>query len=236
MFHFDGEVRYSEVDSKKQMKLSNLLDYLQDCCTMESEELGVGVDYLKEHAQAWVLSSWEIKVIRYPQLGEKISVATWPYSFKGFYGYRNFTIQDKKGNTIVVANSVWVYMDLTKMRPMRVTDEMAAAYQNSFAPELEGEWASRKIEKGEPGELQEMFEVKRFQIDTNHHMNNSKYVLASQEYLPEDFSTHALRVEYKKAAMLQDKIKPYVTVEADKALVILADESDKPYAVLEFRR
>ena len=67
-------------------------------------------------------------------------------------------------------------------------------------------------------------------------MNNSKYVLAAQEYLPEDFSTHTLRVEYKKAAMLQDKIKPYVTIEADKALVILADESDKPYAVLEFRR
>lgn len=236
MYQFDGEVRYSEVDSEKQMKLYNLLDYLQDCCTMESEELGVGVDYLKEHAQAWVLSSWEIKIKRYPKLREKISVKTWPYSFRGFYGYRNFTIQDEDGNTIVVANSVWVYMDLQKMRPMRVTEEMLAAYQNSFAPEWKEEWSSRKIERGETGEPQEPFTVKRFQIDTNHHMNNSKYVLAAQEYLPEDFVTHTLRVEYKKAAMLKEKIKPYVTTEEDKALVILADESDRPYAVLEFRR
>ena len=30
---------------------------------------------------------------RYPKLAEHITVSTWPYSFKGFYGYRNFTIK-----------------------------------------------------------------------------------------------------------------------------------------------
>ena len=69
MYSFNSKVRYSEVNSEQELTLSALLDYLQDCCTMESEELGVGVDYLREHAQEWVLSSWEIKVIRYPQLG-----------------------------------------------------------------------------------------------------------------------------------------------------------------------
>lgn len=236
MYSFSGRVRYSEVNSEKQMKLPVLLDYLQDCCTMQSEDLGVGVDYLKERSQAWVLSSWEIKIARYPELGEEIKVSTWPYSFKGLYGNRNFTIESAAGEQLVIANSVWVYMDMEAMRPMRVTEEMLQAYQKDFGEELAGEWSPRKIKRDGLGEAREKFTVQRFHIDTNHHMNNSKYILAAEEELPEEFQTKTLRVEYKKAAMLHDTIFPYVTMEDEKAIVVLADEAENPYAILEFKK
>ena len=93
MYRFESRVRYSEVDSEKKLTLSSLLDYLQDCCTFQSEELGIGVEYLAGHQAAWVLSSWEIEILRYPEMGERIVTGTWPYDFKGFFGYRNFLIQ-----------------------------------------------------------------------------------------------------------------------------------------------
>ena len=58
MYSFESRVRYSEVNSEKQMTLLALLEYLQDCCTFQSEDLGIGVDYLSEEQVAWVLSSW----------------------------------------------------------------------------------------------------------------------------------------------------------------------------------
>ena len=80
MYSFSNRVRYSEVNSEKELTLPSLLDYLQDCCTFESEDFGVGVDYLAKEQVAWILSSWEIKVYRYPQMGQHIKVSTWPYA------------------------------------------------------------------------------------------------------------------------------------------------------------
>ena len=101
------------------MTLQALMDYLQDCCSFQSEDLGVGVEYLKRINHAWVLSSWEIVITQMPQMGDNIRVNTWPYNFKGFYGYRNFTIEDESGRVLVAANSLWVFMDLERMRPAR---------------------------------------------------------------------------------------------------------------------
>ena len=40
MYQFKSRVRYSEINSEQQLTLSALLDYLQDCCTFESEGAG----------------------------------------------------------------------------------------------------------------------------------------------------------------------------------------------------
>ena len=62
MYQFDSRVRYSEINSKQQLMIASMLDYLQDCCTFQSEEMGLGVDYLAKEQVAWVLSSWEIEI------------------------------------------------------------------------------------------------------------------------------------------------------------------------------
>lgn len=234
MYQINSRVRYSEVNSEKQLTLTALLDYLQDCCTFQGEDLGIGVDYLMREHVAWVLSSWEIEVIRYPQLGERITVGTWPYEFKGFYGSRNFLILDEEGEVLVKANSLWVFMDTERMRPAKVNEDFIRIYGERLEEPLEGNWGERKIPIPQEGEVQSRIRVARHHIDTNHHMNNSKYVQVAEENLPENCVVDGLRVEYKKAAMLGDVLIPRVTVEANKVTVVLSDEADKPCAVVEF--
>ena len=72
MYQFNGRIRYSEVDSEGKLSLESLLDYFQDCSTFHSEDLGLGVEYLKEKHMAWVLSAWQIVVERYPKLCERV--------------------------------------------------------------------------------------------------------------------------------------------------------------------
>ena len=70
MYDFKSRVRYSEVNSERQLTLPALIDYLQNCCTFQSEDMNIGVEYLEQHHAAWVLSSWEIVMNRYPKLAE----------------------------------------------------------------------------------------------------------------------------------------------------------------------
>ena len=86
MYKFSSRIRYSEVDSKGILSLESLLDYFQDCSTFHSEDVGVGLGYLKERHLAWVLSAWQIVVDRYPRLCEEVRIGTAPYGFKGFFG------------------------------------------------------------------------------------------------------------------------------------------------------
>lgn len=234
MYQFKSRVRYSEVNSEKQLTLPALLDYLQDCCTFQSEELGVGVDYLAKKQIAWILLSWEIQISRYPMMGEEITISTWPYYFKGFYGYRNFLIEAADGEVLARANSVWVFMDTARMRPTRISEEMIATYREEIEAELPGEWQDRKIALPEDGEKKEPVRVARFHIDTNHHMNNGKYVLTAEEFLPEDFVVGGLRVEYRKAAVLGDMLYPVVTAEQQRETVVLSDGADQVYAIVQF--
>lgn len=236
MYCFESRVRYSEINSAKELTLPSLLDYLQDCCTFESGELGIGVDYLAREQRAWILSSWQLKIAEYPLLGEKIRICTWPYGFKGFYGYRNFLVEDARGNTLVEANSVWVFLDTGRMRPVRIPEEMLKAYEGGFDDPLPGGWEDRRIPFSGEGDRREPVQVSRFHIDTNHHMNNGKYILVAEEYLPEDFVASGLRAEYRRAALQGDLLFPCVCRGDDRVTVGLLDEEGKPYAVVQFVR
>ena len=59
MYTFDARIRYSEADCENKLTLGSLLDYFQDCSTFHSEDIGLGVRYLQERHQVWLLSSWQ---------------------------------------------------------------------------------------------------------------------------------------------------------------------------------
>ena len=111
MYSMTGRIRYSEVNSEKTLTLQALMDYLQDCCSFQSEDLGIGVDYLAREHRTWMLGAWQIRLCRMPRMGETIRVNTWPYDFNGFYGYRGFSAEGEDGEVLVLANSLWIFMD-----------------------------------------------------------------------------------------------------------------------------
>lgn len=232
MYSFQTRVRYSECNTKHEASLAALLDYLQDCCTFQSEQLGVGVEYLGAHHAAWILSSWQVDILRYPKLGEPLAIDTWPYEMKGFYGLRNFKIADASGEMILKADSVWVFIDTQTGRPIRPLPEMLEKYPPE--PKLDMEYLGRKLPALPEGEKKTSIYVPHYFIDTNHHMNNAKYILMGEEFLPEGFEVHRIRAEYKKAAVLGDVICPEVAVEPTRISVKLCDENGGTYANIIF--
>lgn len=232
MYGFESVVRYSEVDAGRHMTLTALLELLQDCCIFQSEHLGIGMDYLSKKKRAWVLSSWQVIIKRYPLLGEKVTAYTWAYECKGFYGYRNFKVEDARGETVAYANSIWIFMDTETMRPARIPADLVSVY--SMDEPLDMEKAGRKLSIEDDCKKEAPVPVQKFHIDTNQHVNNSKYVLIAQEYLPECFKIGELRAEYRKGAVLKDVLYPRTNLGDKRVTVSLEDEEGKPYAIVEF--
>ena len=234
MYFFDSRVRYSETDEEGKLGIPGIVDYFQDVSTFQSEDLGLGVEYLKGLGLVWVMSAWQIVIHSYPRLGDRIRVGTFPYEFKGFMGLRNFFLDGEDGQRMAEANSVWTLMNLEKGIPARPTAEMIGRYV--LEERLPMDYASRKIAVADKGEAKEPFTVGMQHLDSNHHVNNGQYIHMAMKYLPEDFAVGQMRAEYKKSALLHDTVHPFVGLGEGTVTVSLCDGQDSPYAVVEFAR
>ena len=231
-YSFQGRVRYSEIGENGCLTLPGIQDYYQDCCTFQSEEIGQGMAELEKRQRAWVLSSWQIVVNRYPKLGETIIASTAPYGFKGFLGMRNFTLKTESGELLSYANSIWTNIDTETGLPARLTEEDTRGYV--LDEKLDMDYASRKIALPEGMVKGESFTIQKHHLDTHHHVNNCQYIRMAADYLPEGFVIYQMRAEYKKQALLGDVFYPVVKTEEKKVTVALSTETGEPYAIVEF--
>ncbi len=232
-YTFDTRIRYSECDHRGTLTLPGIINYLQDCSTFQSEDIGFGVKKIKEQKRAWILSYWQIVVERYPKMMEKVTVGTFASKFKGIIGERNFFLNDAEGRRIVSAASVWVHMDTERMRPVRPSEEEINAYGEEEP--LDMEYEGRKIVLPEHIKELESFPIRRYHIDTNEHVNNCQYVQMALEMIPADKIIRQVRVEYRKSAVYGDVIYPKLAEAVDCTVVELCDAQGNIFAVVEFK-
>ncbi|MCR5144857.1 MAG: acyl-[acyl-carrier-protein] thioesterase [Lachnospiraceae bacterium] len=230
MYTFKSRVRFSECDSSGVMTWVALINYLQDCCTMQAEDLDIGIDYLKENNMGWFLTNWDVSVIKMPCIGEEISITTWPYKFAGFIGFRNFEVKNSADEVIAYADSIWILMNLDKQAPTRLPDVMQEKYTKE--PALATNDMIRKLKANEAGELALEFVVDKMYLDTNFHMNNSYYVQGAIEAAGNE-SFHRLAVEYKKSAQYQDVVRCMVADIEGGRQVDMVDAAGEAYAVVQ---
>ena len=233
MYTFEGRIRYSETDSEGKLTMASLINYFQDCSTFQSEDLGLGIEYLKELHLVWVLSAWQIVVERYPAFGEKVVTGTLPYALKGFLGYRNFFMKDEEGVFLAKANSLWSLLDTRTGHPTSIPQIMLERY--GLEEKIEMAYAPRKIAIPAEGAWEEPVVVKKHHLDTNHHVNNQQFIEIAMGYLPEDFAVGQVRAEYRKQAFLDDVLVPWVSGGDDWFCVALKDTEGGAFAVAEFR-
>ena len=232
MYQLKSKVRYSESSTKGTLTYHALLNYLQDSSTLHSEELGESGPEMFKNNMAWVLSFWQICIDELPKSSEDIVVSTWPYQTKGLFGLRNFCVDNEAGDRVVKANSIWVLIDPRNGRPIKIPADVSAHYPDE--PKLEMDYCDRKITLPEEYEEKEGIVVPKYFIDTNNHVNNAKYVMVAEQYLPEDFDVKEIRVEYKLAAVLGDLMVPRVSVTENEVTVALVTSGGDLYATVQF--
>ena len=232
MYKLSSKIRYSEIDYSGKLALGKLVDYFQDSSTFQTEESNLGPLYFQNAGKAWIINAWQIEILRYPELGEKVNVGTWPYNFKRFMGERNYIMESDSGELLARANSVWALYDMKKGFPSSLTEEEIQRY--GVEPPLEMEYKPRKIKCGDNWTYKDSFVIGMDRIDTNGHMNNAEYVTLACNYLPEGRKVGEVRVEYKQSIMLGQKVDVSIINEETVFYIRFANEAGEIYAIHEF--
>ncbi len=210
MYTYNTRIGYSKVDKEGKVSPYDVVDYMQDATIFQSQELGVGLDYMKKQGKAWILIANHIEFYEPIKLYQNITVGTAPTDFD-IYGTRQYFIKDENGNYLAKSETLWLLMDMNTRRPMRVSEEDAKAYETHQV--FDDVKVSRKLKFVGEKKQQEPFKVLKTYIDSNGHMNNVNYLRAAIEYLPEDIEIKSIQIVYVKEAMEGQVITPYIHME-----------------------
>ena len=210
MYSLNSRVRYSECDQNGRLSLVGMINYLQDCATMQSEDLGIGVDHLKANHYGWFLSAWQIEIFSLPRIGTPIKVSTFCYDLRGQTAKRCFLIEGDGGEAMVRADSSWFVFDTEEQRIIKAPSSELAYLQGDTRLDMDP--LVRKIRVEGDGTACEPVAITKHHLDTNGHVNNAQYVRlaldavgGAQEAVPRH-----INVQYKLAAHDGDVIVPVV--------------------------
>ena len=180
------KIPFDMADMNGHIKLPDVILLSLQVSGMQSIELGVSdKDVLERYNLVWIITDYDIEVVRLPRFGEEITIETEALSYNRLFCYRRFTIYDEVGQNLIHMMATFVLMDRDSRKVHAVEPEIVAPYQSDF---------DKKLIRGPKYELLEEpiskdYHVRFYDLDMNGHVNNSKYLDWIFEVMGADFLT-----------------------------------------------
>jgi medium-chain acyl-[acyl-carrier-protein] hydrolase len=213
------EIASYEVDLTRSLSLFSLFNRFQDLAGIHAEYLQVGYDLLQKSKLAWVLSRIKVHIRSLPRWGDTVQLATWPKGVDRLFAIRDFSVASEKGETLILATSAWLLIDIEKNRPQRI-ENLPIDLQFPGAVDAIKERPD-KIQM--PVALEPVFArpVWLSDIDTNQHVNNAQYA----KWISDCFSENqyrnrritSMQINYLEEALRGDTVELLKTPNDDLA-------------------
>lgn len=187
------QLKYYEMDFKRILKPSSLLNFLQDLATINADMLGFGYDFTSEKNLGWFLVRYHFEFDEYPSGLDEILIKTEARGYSKFFAFRDFEIwtadnQTRLGRVV----SQWMLVDLDTKNVEQISKII------DFMPVFEKRNDDLLFEKVFPPlktDLESAFEIRYDDIDVNQHVNNANYIVWAFETLTWEFrSRHKLKI------------------------------------------
>lgn len=232
---FNYTYRIGLEDCGRENKATNraILTILEDIAGLHSATVGLGLNEINETGCAWVVLNWQMKIIRRPAYNDELTVYTWSTSADKLFAERDFRITDKNGEAIVIATSRWLYMDINRRRPVRITPEIMDRYESEPETHVFTEKVNR-IDPPDTGYIEIPYNILRRDVDYLGHMHNISYLDAAYDVMPEEYFNgpqfNFVSIEYRKELLRNDEVKAHF-YKIDKGCIISLN-TDKINAVI----
>lgn len=192
IYEKEHQIKYYECDTTQKMTLSMLLNVMLHVSGEQSYLLGVGDEVLAEKGLAWIILQYEVQVERMPAFYETINITTQATSYNKLFCYRVFKVYDAEGNLCVTVNSTFALMNVKERKMARVPDEIVAPYDTEFTKKLVR--SPKPVKVDEETMISKEYRVRYLDIDSNRHVNNSKYIEWAIDTLNLEFlTTHEIK-------------------------------------------
>jgi medium-chain acyl-[acyl-carrier-protein] hydrolase len=207
VYHKEYAVHTYETDARGLVRPVALLNYLQDAAGEHAGRLGLSVVDLFKRSMTWVLSRYHVLVHRYPALGARLEIVTWPSGKHGYFAIRDFEVSDG-GGPVLSATSSWMVIGLEKKQAVKVDDVVGPRYAVERRA-LDDPFASLPVPgQPDPGPR---FRVESSHLDWNRHVNNAVYVQWALEGVPADVLMKRrpmeIEVSYRAEALYGDEVQ-----------------------------
>ena len=129
---FNHTYRIGLEDCGKENEATNkaILTILEDIAGLHSATVGLGLNEINKTGCAWVILKWQVQIIKRPEYNDELNVFTWSTTANKLFADRDFKVLDSNGQTVIIATSRWIYMDINKRRPVRITAEIMDRYES----------------------------------------------------------------------------------------------------------
>jgi acyl-CoA thioester hydrolase len=126
-FLYEVEVVGTDIDNLGHASNLVYLRWIQDAALAHSTALGFSEQAYLARGQVWVVRRHEIEYLRPAVAGDRLRVETRVATMKVANSVRRTEIF-RQGELVCRAATDWVYVDLSRGRPVRIPEEMRAAF------------------------------------------------------------------------------------------------------------
>ncbi|WP_165314488.1 acyl-[acyl-carrier-protein] thioesterase [Weissella sagaensis] len=215
-FRMPHDVVYYEADVTGKLSLPMVYNLAILSSTQQAIELGIGPDYTHDKGVGWVVLQQVVTIKRRPKDGEKIILATTAKQFNPFFARRQYRLLDADDHKLVVMESLFSMIDMDKRKLARIPKDMAEAYQPEHVRKIPRLADVSEFDESQAIDYKKEYEVRYLDIDSNHHVNNSKYADWMVDVLPLEFLTSheptAMNIKYEHEVLPGNQVKSEVQV------------------------
>lgn len=171
------------VDCFGRLKPSMLLYYLQEVAGSHFTLLEDQNDPIAGKNLFWAVSRHRVEINRLPQLGETVTVETWPMPTSRVAYPRAMAMYDAGGKLLAQSVSLWILMD-KESRAMVLPGKSGVAVEGILRgtePELPRSFNPKDLTQSQERT------VTYSELDENGHMNNTRYLDWVADLLPSHY-------------------------------------------------
>lgn len=188
------------------IKTSALLDVMLLASENQLKQKDADSVSMVKRGLGWVVTQYHLDIKTMPKVGQKISVSTRATSYNKFFYYRDFWIDDEKGNRMVTLESAFVIIDIEKRKIVSAADTLGSLFGSEETSKIK-----RFARLKEPADFdhESSQHIGYYNIDVNRHVNNTYYFDWMVDSLDIEFiATHRIKtmdIKYDKELNLQSK-------------------------------
>ena len=178
---YQFKVRSYECGPDGRATLPTVCNFLQEAASLHAASLGFGKGDFAAAGEniSWVLTRMAVKMNRYPKWEDELTVETFPRGGRKIVAWRDFEVKDGQGETLGVASSEWMIIDLKTRKIHAVPEKVFQANDPGNVPVLGFEpFAKFRFPEITGTEARDVrtFTAMKSQIDLNGHVNNVHYI------------------------------------------------------------
>ena len=235
-FNAEFIIDYYGVDASLYATFPRLMAYMQETSVRHTDATPNPMRWYLENGFGFLLTNWHIDVYKYPYLGDKIKIYTWPTMFKGILCERCFEARSADGGLIAAAVSKWAFMDLNRRMASKPPAELTDGYGGTFSTDFVYDYNFSRDTYGYVKHKSETIKAARRDMDQNGHVNNVKYIEWITDCAPDDiYDAHCIeeaKVAYKKECKKGQKVVVETYIQRknadDKTEILNFIKSDEP--------